>query len=134
MKVAAVLAACLVAGAALAAGERAPAAQTSCPYQAQVFVYGQNGWETLANALAANQTPCANYYVVLTAIGDKTKPRGRAAVDAIHAKGPNFHALAEFNVGAWSKAKPANWAAKGRLFRQRMASAGYASRRHVGDQ
>ena len=127
MKVAAVLAACLVAGAALAAGERAPAAQTSCPYQAQVFVYGQNGWDTLVNALAANQTPCANYYVVLTAIGDKTKPRGRAAVDAIHAKGPNFHALAEFNVGAWSKAKPASWAAKGRLFRQRMASAGYAS-------
>jgi len=60
VKVAAALAACLVAGA-VAAGERAPAAQTSCPYQAQVFVYGQNGWETLTNALAANQTPCADY-------------------------------------------------------------------------
>jgi len=124
VKVAAVLAAFLVAGA-VAAGERAPAAESSCPYQAQVLVYGQNGWATLTNALAANQTPCANYYVVVTAIGDKTKPRGRGAVDAIHAKGPSFHALAEFNVGAWSKVKPASWAAKGRLFRQRMASAGY---------
>ena len=28
-------------------------------------------------------------------------------------------------MGAWSKAKPASWAAKGRLFRQRMAAAGY---------
>ena len=107
MRIAALVAACLVA-AAVASRDSAPAARSACPYQAQVFVYGQNGWETLTDALAANQTPCANYYVVLTAIGDKTKPRGRAAVDAIHAKGPNFHALAEFNVGAWSKVKPAS--------------------------
>jgi hypothetical protein len=115
----------LVAWAALASGDPAPAARTACPYQAQVFVYGQNGWETLTNALAANATPCAHYFIVLTAIGDKTKPRGRAAVDAIHAKGPNFHALAEFNMGAWAKVKPTSWAAKGALFRKRMAVAGY---------
>ena len=53
----------------------------SCPYQAQVIVYGQNGWETLTSALAANQTPCANYYVVVTAIGDKTKPRAAGSRD-----------------------------------------------------
>src|SRR6476469_8470586 len=69
----------------------------------------------MANALAANQTPCANYYVVLTAIGDKTKPRGQAAVAAIHAKGPNFHALAEFNMGAWANVEPSRWSAQGRL-------------------
>ena len=127
MKVAAVLAACLVAGAALAAGERAPAAQTPVPTRLRSSSTARTDGRRWRTRSAANQTPCANYYVVLTAIGDKTKPRGRAAVDAIHAKGPNFHALAEFNVGAWSKAKPASWAAKGRLFRQRMASAGYAS-------
>lgn len=125
MRSAAAVLACLVGAAIGVSGQPAPAASSACPYQAQVFVYGQNGWDTLTNALAASQTACANYYVVLTAIGDKTKPRGRAAVDAIHAKGANFHALAEFNTGAWSKAKPANWAAKGRLFRQRMAAAGY---------
>ena len=122
MRSAVVLAACLVAAAVASPGSPSPA---SCPYQAQVLVYGQNGWETLTSALAANQTPCASYYVVLTAIGDKTKPRGQAAVAAIHAKGPSFHALAEFNMGAWAKAKPASWSAKGRLFRQRMAAVGY---------
>jgi len=122
MRSAVLLAACLLGAAVASPGSPTPA---SCPYQAQVIVYGQNGWETLASALAANPTPCANYYVVVTAIGDKTKPRGRAAVAAIHAKGPNFHALAEFNMGAWAKVKPANWSAKGRLFRQRMSTAGY---------
>jgi hypothetical protein len=121
-----VLIASLVALAVSVPGGSAPAASRVCPYQAQVLVYGQNGWTTLTNALAANQTPCANYYVVLTALeGKKTQPRGRGAVDFIHSKGPNFHALAEFNWTGWSKAKPASWAAKGRLFRQRMAAAGY---------
>jgi hypothetical protein len=122
MRSAVLLAACLVVVVVASPGSPSPA---SCPYQAQVFVYGQNGWDTITAALATNQTPCANYYVVLTAIGDKTKPRGRAAVDAIHAKGSNFHALAEFNMGAWGKVKPASWSAKGRLFRRRMVLAGY---------
>ena len=62
----------------------------------------------------------------MTAIGDKTKPRGRRAVDAIHAKGPSFHALAEFNVGALvegeaRRAGPPRAGSSG----SRMASAGY---------
>ena len=105
MRSAVLAAACLLVAAVASPGSPSP---VSCPYQAQVLVYGQNGWETLTAALAANQTPCANYYVVLTAIGDKTKPRGPTPVAAIHAKGPNFHALAEFNMGAWAKAKPAS--------------------------
>jgi hypothetical protein len=126
VRTAVLLAAALLAGAVATPGSSGPDRSATCPYQAQVFVYGQNGWETITNALAANQTPCANYYVVLTALeGNKTQPRGRRAVDFIHGKGPNFHALAEFNWTGWSKAKPASWAAKGRLFRQRMAAAGY---------
>jgi hypothetical protein len=100
-----VLAACLVAAAVASSGDSATTARAACPFQAQVFVYGQNGWETLTNALAANQTPCAHYYVVLTALeADKTRPRGRRAVDFIHSKGTNFHALAEFNWTGWSRA------------------------------
>jgi hypothetical protein len=103
----------------------APAAHSACPYQGQVFIYGQNGWETITKALAANQTACVQYYVVLTAITDKTVPRGRRAVDFVHAKGSNFHVLAEFNWTAWSKVAPASWYSKGVTFRRRMASAGY---------
>jgi hypothetical protein len=123
---AAVLTACVAAAAALSGGS-APAGRAACPYQAQVFVYGQNGWTTLTNALAAYQTPCANYYVVLTALeSDKTRPRGRRAVGFIHSKGPNFHALAEFNWTGWTRARrPATWYAKGVSFRQKMAAAGY---------
>jgi hypothetical protein len=123
---AALLTACLAAAAAISGGP-APAEGAACPYQAQVFVYGQNGWTTLTNALAAYQTPCANYYVVLTALeSDKTRPRGRTAVDFIHSKGPNFHALAEFNWTGWSRARrPATWYGKGVSFRQKMAAAGY---------
>ena len=122
-----VLAALAVIGVIALSVGSAPAAHSACPYQAQVFVYGQNGWETITNALAANQTPCAQYYIVLTAITDKTVPRGRRAIDFVHAKGANFHVLAEFNWTAWSKAAPANanWYAKGVTFRRRMASAGY---------
>ncbi len=106
MRRAAVLAASLAAVAVATGGGSAPAASTACPYPAQVFVYGQNGWKTLTEALAANQTPCAHYYIVLTALeSDKTRPRGRAAVDFIHSKGPNFHALAEFNWTGWSRAR-----------------------------
>ncbi|HMI99306.1 MAG TPA: hypothetical protein VK488_05690 [Gaiellaceae bacterium] len=108
---------------ALSAGS-APAAHSACPYQGQVFIYGQNGWETLTNALAANQTPCVQYYIVLTAISDKTVPRGRRAIDFVHAKGGNFHALAEFNWAHWSKVT-GSWYSKGVKFRRRMAAAGY---------
>jgi hypothetical protein len=123
---AAALTACVAAVAAIWGGS-APGARAVCPYQAQVFVYGQNGWTTLTNALAAHQTPCAQYYVVLTALeSDKTRPRGRSAVDFIHSKGPNFHALAEFNWTGWSRARrPATWYAKGVSFRQKMVAAGY---------
>ena len=126
MRKAAVLIACLAAVAAISGGS-APGARAVCPYQAQVFVYGQNGWTTLTNALAAHQTPCAQYYIVLTALeSDKTRPRGRSAVDFIHSKGPNFHALAEFNWTGWSRARrPATWYAKGVGFRQKMVAAGY---------
>ena len=127
MRTAVLLAAALLAGAVATPGSSGPDRRAACPYQAQVFVYGQNGWETITNALAANQTPCAQYYVVLTSLeSDKTRPRGRRAVDFIHSKGANFHALAEFNWTGWSRARsPATWFAKGVSFRQKMAAAGY---------
>jgi hypothetical protein len=119
-----VLAALAVAGVIALSLGSAPAAHSACPYQGQVFIYGQNGWDTITNALAANQTPCVQYYIVLTAVTGKTVPRGRAAIDFVHAKGSSFHVLAEFNWTAWSKVA-GSWYSKGVTFRRRMASAGY---------
>jgi hypothetical protein len=125
------LAACSAAALISAASLALPAAESAsaaCPYQAQVITYNPRGWQPLLDALAANQTPCAQYYVVLPPISDKVTPRGRALVQAVRAKGPNFHPVAEFSWKAWYS-KPGTWYAKGVAFRRKMATAGYDPRR-----
>lgn len=106
----------------------AESARTACPYQAQVVTYNPRGWQPLLDALAANQTPCAQYYVVLPPISDKITPRGRRLVQAVRAKGPNFHPVAEFSWRHWY-GRPGTWYAKGVAFRRKMAAAGYDPRR-----
>jgi hypothetical protein len=109
----------------LPSAESAPAA---CPFQAQVVTYNPRGWQPLLDALGAHPTPCAQYYVVLPPISDKVTPRGRRLVQAVRAKGPNFHPVAEFSWKAWYS-KPGSWYAKGVAFRRKMAAAGYDPRR-----
>ena len=89
-------------------GGSAPAARSACPYQAQVLTYNPRGWQPLLDALAANQTPCAQYYIVLPPISDKLTPRGRRIVQAVRSKGPNFHPVAEFSWRFWSQ-QPGSW-------------------------
>jgi hypothetical protein len=125
------LAAAAAAAATFAAALALPAAEGSrsaCPYQGQVITYNPRGWQPLLDALAANQTPCAQYQIVLPPIRDKTYPRGRRLVEAVRAKGASFHALAEFHWGSWTR-KPGTWYSKGVAFRRRMAAAGYDVRR-----
>ena len=105
-------------------GGSAPAARSACPYQAQVLTYNPRGWQPLLDALAANQTPCAQYYIVLPPISDKLTPRGRRIVQAVRSKGPNFHPVAEFSWTFWSR-QPGSWYSKGVAFRRKMAAAGY---------
>jgi hypothetical protein len=119
----AVLAACLVAAVLAMSGGSAPAARAACPYQAQV-TYNPRGWQPLLDALAANQTPCAQYYIVLPPISDKITPRGRRIVQAVRSKGPNFHPEAELSWTFWSR-QPGSWYSKGVAFRRKMAAAGY---------
>jgi hypothetical protein len=106
----------------------AESARTACPYQAQVVTYNPRGWQPLLDTLAANQTPCAQYYIVLPPISDKITPRGRRLVQAVRRKGPNFHPVAEFSWTFWSR-QPGTWYAKGVTFRRKMAAAGYDPRR-----
>jgi hypothetical protein len=52
-------------------------------------------------------------------------PRGPAAVDAVHAHGDQFHALAEFHWGGWSQVPGMTWTQKALEFRARMLARGY---------
>ena len=97
-----------------------------CASHARVFTYGPVGSSVLADAFAANPSVCADYYIHLAALAaDKTQPRGPQAVDDLHARGQQFHALAEFSWGAWSAVAGMTWAERALEFRARMLAKGY---------
>jgi len=90
--------------------------------------YAESDWIRLATKLAADASPCAEYYVSIPPIvGDKTNFRADQAW-RIRALGPNFHALAEVHVGAWRgwvTANSASWYEAGVEARRRMAAKGF---------
>jgi hypothetical protein len=90
--------------------------------------YAGTDWLRLATKLAANASPCAQYYIsVPPLVADKTQFRADQAW-RIRALGPQFHALAEVNVTGWTNWVSANsttWHAAGQEARRRMAAAGY---------
>lgn len=90
--------------------------------------YAQTDWLRLATTLAANASPCAQYFVsVPPVVADKTKPRPDQAW-RIRALGPSFHALAEIHFSAWRKwvaSTGGSWYQAGVEARRRMAAAGY---------
>ena len=100
---------------------------TDCRPLRAVF-YAATDWLRLATKLAANASPCAQYYIsVPPLVADKTMPRADQAW-RIRALGPAFNALAEVNVTAWSSwvATTGNsWYAAGVEARRRLATAGY---------
>jgi hypothetical protein len=90
--------------------------------------YAPTDWLRLATELAANASPCAQYYIsVPPIVADKTKLRPDAAW-RIRALGPNFHAMAEIHYATWTKwvvSTGSSWFQAGTTARQRMAAAGY---------
>ncbi len=90
------------------------------------MIYNQSAWNLLADALAADASPCANYYLSLPAVGDpKTDPRGGGEAARMRGRGPRFHALAEFHWTSWHGVTGMTWYQRGVEFRRRMADAGY---------
>lgn len=70
--------------------------------------YAQTDRLRLATKLAANATPCAQYFVSVPRLaGDKTTLRSGQAW-WIRALGPSFHALADVNFTAWYSRVTAN--------------------------
>jgi hypothetical protein len=103
---------------------------SGCTEITTVIMYSESTYELrLPEAFAASPDPCTRYYVHLPALAtDKTTPRMGA--DKVHALGPNFHAMAEFQWGAWRQwvdASPGtrDWETAGKEFRNRMVQAGY---------
>ncbi len=91
-----------------------------------VVVYTQDSWNELSDALAADPSPCADHHVSIPAIAnDKTQPRGPAEPAKMRARGPRFHAMAEFHWTGWSQDTTLGWYEKGVEFRRRMTLAGY---------
>ena len=103
------------------------AATTSCRPLRAVF-YTATDWMRLATKLAANASPCAQYYFSIPSLAaDHTQIRADQAW-RIRALGPQFHAMAEISMGAWGKwvtSTGSSWYQAGVEARRRMAAAGY---------
>jgi hypothetical protein len=86
-----------------------------------------NDAQRLAQRLRANQSECADYYIVVTAGGlDGLTVRPIAAL--LRANGPQFHALAEIRLSSWAawvQATGKSWYEAGLEVRDRMAKAGF---------
>src|SRR5919197_3810400 len=103
------------------------AAAPDCRPLRAVF-YAQTDWLRLATKLAANASPCAEYYISVPPFAaDKTRLRtGQAS--QIRALGSNFHALAEIHFTGWSNyvaTTGSSWFQAGVEARRRMADAGF---------
>ncbi len=103
------------------------AAQAACRPLRGIF-YAQADWLRLATKLAAQASPCAQYYISVPplAASKTTLRNGEAA--KIRALGPNIRALAEISWNgwkAWVTQNNSTWFEAGVEARRRMAAAGF---------
>jgi hypothetical protein len=94
----------------------------------RLVFYSPTDWLRLATKLAANQAPCAQYYISIPPLAaDKTNFRPDQPW-RIRALGSNFHAVAEISYngwGSWVAANGSTWYAAGVEARRRMAAQGF---------
>lgn len=125
-------AAAAVARAVAAAPVRAEDLPPYCRLHVQAVFWTASDWPSLAQALAADPSPCADYYISIPPqSANKTLLRGLQD-DLVRALGPRIHPVAEMALGtltgwnAWVNAVPGRtWFGAGVEFRRRMAEAGY---------
>jgi hypothetical protein len=104
----------------------------SCRLHAEAVFWTASDWVPLSEALAADSSPCADYYISIPPqAADKTALRGLQD-ELIRALGPRIHPVAEITLGTltgwnhWVNAVPGRtWFGAGVEFRRRMAVAGY---------
>jgi hypothetical protein len=103
-----------------------------CRLRGEAIFWTANDWLLLARALAADPTPCADYYVSIPPLAaDKTGLRVLQD-DLVRALGPRIHPVAEVTLGGltgwanWVTGAPGRtWYDAGVEFRRRMVEAGY---------
>jgi hypothetical protein len=104
-----------------------PLDTTGCRALRAVF-YTETDWLRLATKLAANPSPCAQYYISIPPLAaDKTKFRYDQPW-RIRALGPQFHVLAEISYNGWTNWVTANnsdYYQAGLEARRRMAANGF---------
>ena len=104
----------------------------NCRLHGEAVFWTASDWALLGQALAADPSPCVDYYIVIPPLAaDKTALR-LPQDDVIRALGPQFHPVAEMTLGnltgwnVWVHAVPGRtWFDAGVEFRRRMAAAGY---------
>jgi hypothetical protein len=101
-----------------------------CRLPANVVFYTATDWVRLAETMATDASPCAEYYFSIPALAnDKTELRGPLQPGLIRALGPRFHAMAEIHLTGWSgwvaKDPARTWCAAGVEARRRMEEKNY---------
>ena len=104
----------------------------NCRLHAEAIFWTASDWELLAEELAGNRSPCADYYISIPPLAANKTGLRVLQDDVIRALGPRIHPVAEVTLGgatgwaAWVAAVPGRtWFGAGVEFRKRMAAAGY---------
>jgi hypothetical protein len=101
-----------------------------CRLPASVVFYTSTDWVRLAETMATDASPCAEYFFSIPALAnDKTELRGPVQPELIRALGPRFHAMAEIHFtgwAAWVARDPVRtWCGAGIEARRRMEEKNY---------
>ena len=104
----------------------------NCRLHAEAVFWTATDWPILGHELAANPSPCGDYYISIPPLATNKTGLRVLQDDVIRALGPRFHPVAEMTLGGatawdtWVHAVPGRtWFGAGVEFRKRMAAAGY---------
>src|SRR6266581_1379990 len=103
----------------------------SCRLHAEAIFWTATDWPILGEELAANPSPCGDYYISIPPLATNKTVLRPLQDDVIRALGPRFHPVAEVTLGgptgwaAWVAVPGRTWFGAGVEFRKRMADAGY---------
>jgi hypothetical protein len=114
---------------AAAASAAAAALPHECRYHSEAVFYTAADWIRLVRILAADASMCADFYVSVPALADKTRFRPMEPA-RIRAFGPHFHPLAEVHYSGWQAyvaSTGSTWYDAGVEAGKRLIAAGYES-------